>query len=378
MKEIVEAFNALAFITPRTLSSIVTLEELSQEVQNDYLEAFNYFLTHCGKSKNHLKDLANGFSNDIDFFTVTELFPHELLIKSYMGVMNECEGSGIGFTPLLSTHDNELIHGFNCLAKTIVLGALIKKLGHMIKLALMVDHAAVLIVRPEGNYYCRIDQQSFILLQGTYQQHDLYQWYTVHPSDDLLFHYIAVQDFNNGILNGICENFAFLKVINDIEIGVHEKRMKAILQEKYPFKELLDTIEWTQLQLSMFGKMDAYRQEHEIEFLIECENVNEQRTIINRCVKQLDDAVATAFEVCTGETLEGNNLYDFLYGWGSDLKDSFKSLANGLSLNLPEFEIIIPKGLIPFIQELHTQLKADKILRKYFILHTLGAVDRVE
>ncbi len=378
MKEIVEAFNALAFITPRSLSSISTVEELSHEVQNDYLEAFNYFLIMNGKPKNYLKDISKTFCSADEPLIAIPLFPHELLIKSYMEAMNTYDGSGIGFTPLLSTHHDDLIKGFNCLAKTIILGALIKKLGYSIKLGLMVDHAAVLIVRPEGYYYCRIDQQSFTLLGGSYQQHDLYEWYTTVPADNLLFHHIAVQNFEIGILNGICENFAFLKVVNHIEVDPHEKRMRAIMNEEYSFNQLLTSIDWQQLQIYYFGKMDAYRQEHEIEFLVECESVREHRMVISTCVRQLDDAVATAFEISTGQSVEGKNLYDFLYGWGSCITESFKKLAEGLAENVPEFEIMIPKDLSPFIQALHNEVKNNSLLRKYFILHTLGAIDIVE
>jgi hypothetical protein len=369
MKELLDACNRLVFIAPRPAGSFYTIEALSVAIQEEFVNAFGLLLCRDGMNEEFIFIHKHLVANPDLMFN--DRFDHEYLIGQYLNLLKEGCLNGVGFTPQICVLEDEVIQGLNCLSKAIVLGSLVKGLGHSIKLCILPDHAMVLIETGEQNILCDIESEQCIFLSGAFVAHEGYQWYAASTEDHLAFRHMVVQDFELGIINAICDNFQFLKQSHGQELTLYEQKLVSIVDKKHMLWGDIAAIDWLAFQEEYFSPLNRYRIDYENDFLIDCA-MNEEDHYVNTLGLQLDRTMANAL-------LISNNRTDILFfhqEYKEFIFDVYEELAQALETGEGEdsIKITCPQVLGPYVYAFYRLLQKDLHLRRYFIWRTLKDV----
>lgn len=349
MEEIIKAFNALVFIAPRKSEEIKTIVDLSLEVQKDFLKALEQKIS---QEKDPIEISLPCDEKEL-MLEKEENFPHESLVIAALNflLVHTYRSAGKGFTPLFCFDSNGPGPGFNCLARAILLGSMIRGYGYPIKLALMVDHASIILEAPSGNYYCEIRGAQVKLMQGSLEAHESYQWYRSVPEDKTLFQHMVVHDFDKGTISAIFESLELFKLAPD---------------PSFCFDERINQIEWLQRQEDFFPRMNDYKADHSAEFVIEIERIKEVR-FLRDLHAAFDEVVVRAFESATLQKIGDGRMNAFHSRHLDAMRDSGDEILRILNYGGTFAASTLPLELQSYFMAIREGINDNESLKDYAI-----------
>ncbi len=346
MEELLKAFNATVFTTPRSHALVKNLQELSVEVQEDFVSVFQVLLNK------DLENIAKEFCMKDFSHGEQESFKDQFLILYYFHLLNLDSLAGAGATPLIAVFPDKEIRGLNCLGRAIILGTLIKKIGYVVKLTLHPDHAGIIMRVGSKWYFCEINRMDIKPLHGKFVKHNQYEWYQSTKEDKISFDCFAVCDFDLGILNAIIEHCDFLKKT----VG-------------FDFFKIAYTFSWDKFQIEFFQEMNDYKRLYSKEFLLECERVSQSR-FIQELRRKFNDVIILAYEEATKEKASKDSLIAFHDLYMPTLQCYSTEVLLALNTGC-EFIVNIPMELKNYIKCIADSIQQDEGL-KDFAIHVIS------
>lgn len=283
MKKLLKAFNKLVFIKPRTEEEVFDIKSLSEEIQKDFILTTHWFA------------LIDEFVEECVEGLLKPKFKSSIL--SCMWIAQEVGRPGRGFTPRLSTIEDEETLGYNCLAKAAVLGTCLKESKYKFKVLLGItpDHAMVLIKLRGSLYLCDTAAMKLRKLNGTFVNHNGYTWYTRAKEDWFMANHIVIQKFDEGIVNAIVESFIFLKENKINQFSGSDLESLAFKHPRFKLNTIVNQVDWRSIQRQYFSDLNEYKDRYRKEYLIEGVFVEGKR-YWQRIRRQFDIIVMNAYE----------------------------------------------------------------------------------
>lgn len=278
MEKLLKAFNKLVFLTPRTETDIQTIQKLAFEIQKDFTLS-TYWLSL-------IDDYAEQFEKPNS----------KSVIRKAMWVATHCVRPGSGFTPKLSTIEDDKSLGYNCLGRAIILGSHLRYCKYKFKVFLGItpDHAMVLIELKNTLYLCDSLAVKLKKLHGTCNIHEGYRWYLGSPQDDFMNNYLVIHEFDTGIINAIVESFIFLQEPPQNPSGA-EQEFLVFKDPRFKLHMAINQLCWKEIQKKYFSDLNEYRNTYRKEYLLECVFIEKQRHVQNLRA-QFNQVTRSAYE----------------------------------------------------------------------------------
>ncbi len=278
--------NALIFTNPVDITiSRKNIRSISQKIQEQFIgldtshqEQLDKLFTLGGEPINRC--ILSDRYLQMDDVQFVEDFSK--IFKYFQGISDDIGYSGWGCTPRLASGANGMTIARNCLGIITTLGAYFKKKGIAIEFGLGADHPFIFAHTDDGMYvtdgFC---PRKMVVPLNDYGSYKLYR-----PSDEerTLHQMVFVFNFDDAVLYTVLESMEALRRMSLGEKGIHlpggyESGM-AIAE---PHAELLQKINWKDLQAHLFPEMTAAFRSH-------CQEWSEEVSLIHTHRKKQDIA----------------------------------------------------------------------------------------
>lgn len=281
--------NELVFIQPRALDEVNSLEKIYIELEKDFLSATRKLVRRQWEGRRtELFEAEFGTEKASDFLCLDPKKYKDTvdMVKAYLRFFSLMySGKAFtGFFPKIIAHENDAINGFNCLGKAAAFGSFMKMHGISTRLALVSDHAVVIVELQGEVFLCDPTGWKFFKMHGTFKRHDGYEWYSARAEDEMAYTSLVVQSFSEGVLNAILETFQSLRQMAGLSAkekrtlySKRELRIESVNDPKWGYRELIIGTDWKGLRDRLFGSLNSYGQDYPIQLLLEAEHVRKYR-----------------------------------------------------------------------------------------------------
>lgn len=357
LKKIRKVMNQLIFLKPIVPGT--NFEEVSRLFVSDYLQLGNQGIFKLPDNKK----LEPGKFLGLDCSPKEK---HLDIAKKYTEFFRQHCNSGLGFTPKLILEGSGGVNNYNCLGRAMLLGAYLNFHGVYADLMLSVDHAMCIVEEREHMYLCDPGVGKVFKMHGKRVRHKQYDWYIASPKDKFHFRYLVIQPITVGGLNAAFQSFEFLKSIGwgkiiekDPFFEDCEKQLLNIMDPRFKYRELINSIDWKNFRTTLFEGIDDYRIRYEREWLLEGERIRLRRNW-SSVHGRFDRA---AFNACCATRFNGK-VSDFHDAMFATVRPMATHIINFLELSLP-IRIDIPNQYRTYFQILKNALDQDSELRVY-------------
>ena len=351
MKKILTVFNKLVFLSPRLLSQIRTVQQLSGELQKDFLVA-------CMQHIDGFPLMRSSHESDEEFIiAIYKQFEQLPMLAS-------------GFTPYFAknTH-NDYSFGFNCLGRAIAIGSFLKSAGYKVKFGLFPGHAIVILQFGTEHYYCDVARnykigRVMVKMHGSILQHKDYGWYTKNKDDLFFSNCLIIQDFDRGIINGLFTNFSFLASKHTSSaLPKSDAGLYSLTKTDYGYMDLIQSINWKTEQKKLFGPMNMYVHEYKEKYLLERQRLEEQRYLRDLHL-EFDKVIVNAFESAVTKKTYFEQIKDFHSEYNEVLQDNKDEILRVLAKGV-DFSEDIPLVIQNYFYAIRDGISHNEELKEY-------------
>ncbi len=190
---------------------------------------------------------------------------------------------GWGFTPKLAKKPDEDFKDAgthkvtrNCLGTIIGLGAYFNKKGFKFDMGITPDHPYAVVYLSSGTYFADISGVQKIT--GNLEDHGTYKIYRPTGEDDIVQRMVVIHNFDNGVLYETLENMEVLRRMSlgdSIQNLPNTKEEGLIIAEEN--KEILQKINWKDLQARLFPEISKSFLENKEEWAKEVDYIARER-----------------------------------------------------------------------------------------------------
>ncbi|HSE56891.1 MAG TPA: hypothetical protein VLB02_02295 [Candidatus Paceibacterota bacterium] len=347
MEKLLKALNKLVFLTPRTETDIQTIQKLAIEIQKDFVFS-TYWL------------------GLIDNYTEQFKKPNfKSAIRRAMWAATHYVRPGSGFTPKLSTIEDDKSLGYNCLGRAIMLGSNLRYCKYKFKVFLGItpDHAMVLIELKNTLYLCDSLAMKLRKLHGTCNTHEGYRWYLGSPEDEFMNNYLVIHEFDRGIVNAIVESFIFLQEPPQNPSGA-EQEFLVFKDPRFKLHMAINQLCWRDIQKKYFSDLNEYRNRYRKEYLLECVFIEKQRHVQNLRA-QFNQVTRSAYEKAFKSPYDNEKHKSFIVESTFILQSIHEHVIRFLEGNVSALDLPVQLGI--YLQTIRERVGNNAELQQFTI-----------
>ena len=272
--------NALIFTNPVDITiSRKNIRSISQKIQEQFI----------GLDTSHQEQLDKLFTLDgapinrcilsdryLQMDDVQFVEDFSKTFKYFQGISDDIGYNGWGCTPRLASGANGMTIARNCLGIITTLGAYFKKKDIAIEFGVGADHPFIFAYITDGTYVTDGFYPRKIVT--SLYDYGSYKLYRPNDEEKILHRMMFVFNFDDAVLYEILESMEALRRMSLGEKGIHlPGTYEAGMAIAEPHAELLQRINWKDLQAHLFPEMTAAFKNHRQEWSEEVSFIHTHR-----------------------------------------------------------------------------------------------------